>query len=115
MQKHYLTPVLLVESVDGLQAKRPPTTATDSTEQSKEKESKERERDVNALAPTTSIEARLALLAMASVTSWQGQPIRYPRLRFVWTRDPAATAALFTSLKRGRKQPELDAALDAGT
>ncbi|KAJ1450062.1 hypothetical protein M885DRAFT_489038 [Pelagophyceae sp. CCMP2097] len=94
MQRHYATPVLLIESVDGLKMSR-------SEEQPDKPPAAEQ--DADDLPPTTSVEARLAMLAMA-----------YPRLRFVWTRDPAGTAMLFSALKRGRKQPEIDAAMEAG-
>jgi hypothetical protein len=71
MQRHYATPILLVESIDKLEL-----TKDQEKHATAGKKRNDQETDEEALAPTTSVQARLAMLALA-----------YPRLRLVWSKD----------------------------
>ena len=111
----YATSLLLIETTDSLcsgaaaAAKACDKAAADREKKSGRTPPRREDRsvqdlDLDSLAPLTSIEARLALLAMA-----------FPRLRFLWARDTRATAELFTQLKRGREEPVVTACVEHGS
>ena len=97
MAKFYRVPLLLIETTASL-------TGTQSyTADLQEDTSQTKWAPKEDLPSTRSVEARLAILAMAQ-----------PRLRFCWASTDQASALLFAAISRNRPEPSLDKARAAG-
>ena len=100
MGRHYATPLLLVETTKSLRGTSAHVRDDDDRAVNR---AVSNAGDGDDLCSTRAIEARVAVLAM-----------HFPRLRFLWAGDDAATAALFLALKRVRGDPVLEDARRCG-